>query len=831
MALPLNNLVEQMSQLDTARNVVLGDSALYPQIVQGILPIIGAKARIELRRWGAEFLSETFASPALAQQPKQKLSAQVIQTLWELLENPDEDASVIRGVIQTAASIYPLVFRTIIDNPNESALWEKMTAIKQNILKRWDTASNSIKVCCIKFVQKVVQVQTTGVISDPRRPEQNETSLSLVPRNHPLIPLPNLEAEASGLLDRLLNVFYENSSDPILVNATLNCLPIMIRTRQSISSKIVNAILNFNPLKQANSPMTPTIRVNIKSMERTTRALLLNIMKRNPNHPLTSRIQQYLERLAQSRNDIFDEASKKRALPSEPTDLVDSAKRARLGVDTPPQLKIPPMPPGPTSFAQLFTLTDDVGLTSFDVKQLPADLIVKITIPVLSRVDAEALDQAIVAVRSRYLTLSKKQIFERQASKLPAPTAAAIAAVEEDDDYEPEYQPMDIPAETQVPGPSAAENEDLPPDLVALGPFVLPKPPPLSGAEAAEIGKGAIERVFSMISALEQPSKVLKGTQKPGFGRLAASSLDRDSWLVLLTRLATRASTGFEVDEADEIIKTDSGRQSLSNHRISMADGIREMLYRYVLEDFRVRINVAISWMNEEWYNDQIQLKYATSEGNGDHGVIVPRHYEKWVMRLLEGILPYLDARDKVLIRFLSEIPELGPELVQKTKSLANDPERVTLCVQALHYLVLVRPPAREICLDALQDLYAKVEEARPLVSKVLLKWRPHVIPKQEDPTSKPNPTPTTETLRTATPFTEKGESAPFNPATVSGVNTSNGVKSEPGAAGNVDAQNQDLKREPESMSNSTLSGTQQQEMKGTDDTAAPSSTATPVPG
>lgn len=117
MALPLNNLVEQMSQLDTARNVVLGDSALYPQIVQGILPIIGAKARIELRRWGAEFLSETFASPALAQQPKQKLSAQVIQTLWELLENPDEDASVIRGVIQTAASIYPLVFRTMYVEP------------------------------------------------------------------------------------------------------------------------------------------------------------------------------------------------------------------------------------------------------------------------------------------------------------------------------------------------------------------------------------------------------------------------------------------------------------------------------------------------------------------------------------------------------------------------------------------------------------------------------------------------------------------------------------------------------------------------------------------
>ncbi|PGH00404.1 symplekin [Blastomyces parvus] len=828
MALPFDNLAEQMSQLDTARNVVLGDAALYPQIVQGILPIIGAKARLELRRWGADFLAETFASPALAQQPKQRLSVQVIQTLRELLENPDEDASVVRGVIQTAASIYPLVFRTIIDNPDESTLWEKMTDIKQNILKRWDTASNNIKVCCIKFVQKVVQVQTTGVISDPRRPEQNETSLSIVPRNHPLIPLPNLEAEASGLLDRLLNVFYENSSDPILVNATLNCLPILIRTRQSISSKIVNAILDFNPLKQANAPMTPTIRVNIKSMERTTRALLINLMKRNPNHPLASRIQQYLERLAQSRNDIFEDASKKRALPTEATDLVDSAKRARLGVETPPQLKIPPMPPGPNSFAQLFTLTDDVGLTSFDVKQLPADLIVKITVPVLSRVDPEALDQAIGAVRSRYLTLSKKHIFERQASQPAAPSAAA--GVEEEDEYEPEYQPMDIPAAIQAPeGTSAAENEEFQPDLVALGPFVLPQPPPLSVAEAAAIGKGAVERVFSMISTLEQPPKALKGSEKPGFGRLAASSFDRDSWLVLLTRLATRASAGLDVDETDQLIKTEGSHPSLSNQRISMADGIREMLYRYVVEDFRVRINAAIAWMNEEWYNDQIRLKYAASEGKGEHDVNVPKHYDKWVMRLLEGILPYLDARDKVLIRFLSEIPELNPKLVQKTKTLANDPERVTLCVQALHYLVLVRPPARNLCLDALQDLYTKVEEARPLITKILLKWRPHALPKQEDSTSKLNPM-SIQTPPTATPSTEQGQSAHLNPTPVAGGSASNGVKSEP-VTDTADGQNLHLKPEPESIPNSTLVGTQQQEMKLSDDMAASSSTATPAPG
>ena len=43
-----------------------------------------------------------------------------------------------------------------------------MASIKSNILKRWDTAPVGVRVCCIKFVQKVVQVQTPGVIADPR---------------------------------------------------------------------------------------------------------------------------------------------------------------------------------------------------------------------------------------------------------------------------------------------------------------------------------------------------------------------------------------------------------------------------------------------------------------------------------------------------------------------------------------------------------------------------------------------------------------------------------------------------------------------------------------
>ncbi len=105
------SLEDQLVQLAAARNLILSDAAFYPQIVQGILPIIGPESRLELRRWGADFLAETFASPSLEEQQKQQLSLKVLQTLKELLEMPAEDALVVKGVVQAAASIYPLVFR------------------------------------------------------------------------------------------------------------------------------------------------------------------------------------------------------------------------------------------------------------------------------------------------------------------------------------------------------------------------------------------------------------------------------------------------------------------------------------------------------------------------------------------------------------------------------------------------------------------------------------------------------------------------------------------------------------------------------------------------
>ncbi|KIW22939.1 uncharacterized protein PV07_11182 [Cladophialophora immunda] len=713
MAGSTSSAAEMISQLEAARKLALSDPQVYNQVLPGILPIVGPSAHVEVRRWGADFLAEAFASPSFPNPQKEQLSSDVLPTLRAMLETPGEDPAVIKSVIQAAASLYPLVFRRVISHPTETALWQEMSRMKLNILQRMDSAPIAVRVCCIKFVQKVVQIETPGLISDPRRPEQNEISMALVPRTHPVLQPPNLEAEASGLLDRLLSVFQETPMDPILVDATLNCLPVLIRTRPSISTKIVSAILNFNPLKQANAPMTPRLMVIVRSMERTTRALLRWALRAVPNHPLEQKIQAYLMRLQQSRSALFAEPTAQKR-PAEPTDGLDDAKRQRLTAGI---RKFPPMPPPPNTYSHLFTLTEDTSLQQFDVTLLPADIVSTVTAVFLQHVDSNSLDGAIDAVRSRYNHLQKVN----QPTPIPEVPMLGPTGIDDEDDYDPEFV---TGTEPMVESTTERALEELAQPAIELGPFELPKPPPLTGAEVETLSDQTVGHVFQLVASLEAAGHS-HTKQQLGLNRIAASGNDRDSWATILMRLATRAPAGLDElanalneDDADasmQLIKSEDAEETAN-----VANRIRQTLFMYVLEDFRPRLNMAISWLTEEWYADKMAAK-THPELNS-----LP-NYTRWAHRLIDRLLPYLDARDKnLLIRFLSEIPSIDREILSRVKSLARDPERINMCILAMQYLLLMRPPVRDMVLDTIEVIWTEGDDqARGATSKVLARWRP----------------------------------------------------------------------------------------------------------
>ena len=373
-----------------------------------------------------------------------------------------------------------------------------------------------------------------------------------------------------------------------------------------------------------------------------------------------------MDRLARIRLDVFDEGSRKRGPPNEPTDGLDSNKRRRLGAELPERPEPDPLPPGPVSLGQLFTLTKDPALATFDVTSLTLDIMVRIIPPVLVHIDQQALDQALNHVRARLVSLNK-----------PPPQALG----DDEEDYEPDFEPSED-REQIINKADALAPEDslLSPSEVALGPFKLPQPPPLSTEDTMQIGKGTISRVFSMMNVLED-APVAK-QQRSGLNRLAGSNYDKEAWTTVITRLATRASAGLDHDNGDDEDSKATVEKQVAGP--SLSDGIRETLWKFIIEDFRSRIPVAIAWLNEEWYNDQIQKQSSKHQKKGVTPPKPKQHYEKWVLKVLDGIVPYLDAKDKHLIRFLSEIPEVNADVLIRVKGLARDPERVQLAVNSL---------------------------------------------------------------------------------------------------------------------------------------------------
>ena len=375
------------------------------------------------------------------------------------------------------------------------------------------------------------------------------------------------------------------------------------------------------------------------------------------------------------RLEAFDEGSKKRG-PPEPTDGLDNAKRARLAPDVNGRENVPPLPPGPVSVAQLYTLTTDAALKSFDVSAIPIDLVVKITMPVLQRIDSEQLDESINAIRARILELGRRDA--PQAPEL-IPTVPAFEDDEEGDDYEPmlEFEPKQDTEQVlnqldMSPVDTARESNEI-----ALGLFRLPQPPPLAYDEAEKLGKGCISRVFDMMSKLEEPAKA----PKPGLNRLAGSRFDREAWITIIARLATRANpeqiSGEEHEEDDKARQIDRGGEGLG-------DGIRQTLWKYIVDDFRHRIDTAIAWLNEEWYNDRVRQLGSKENGMVSTDSPLKGNYERCVLKILDAIIPYLDANDKILVRFLGEIPEVSETVLARIKAMANDPDRVVLTVKAI---------------------------------------------------------------------------------------------------------------------------------------------------
>lgn len=102
---------EQLAELNRFREYALRDANHYPNIIAYVVRCAGPASSLELRKWGADFLAEAFASPTLSPDRKQLLALKLLTTFKAYLDDSNQDAGVLRSVVQVLTNVYPYVFR------------------------------------------------------------------------------------------------------------------------------------------------------------------------------------------------------------------------------------------------------------------------------------------------------------------------------------------------------------------------------------------------------------------------------------------------------------------------------------------------------------------------------------------------------------------------------------------------------------------------------------------------------------------------------------------------------------------------------------------------
>lgn len=62
-----------------------------------------------------------------------------------------------------AISLTMYLPKNSINNSYDTTTWERITAIKSRIFQLWSGEIPGVKICCIKFAQRVVLAQTVSI--------------------------------------------------------------------------------------------------------------------------------------------------------------------------------------------------------------------------------------------------------------------------------------------------------------------------------------------------------------------------------------------------------------------------------------------------------------------------------------------------------------------------------------------------------------------------------------------------------------------------------------------------------------------------------------------
>ncbi|KAK7030720.1 mitogen-activated protein kinase [Favolaschia claudopus] len=691
-----------------------------------------------LKTWVIDLLHFAICRAPLSIEQRTQLASQTLDTLAQLLDDPNP--AIVKVVVSCLTTVYPLLFRLLCTNHSNPSAWNTLSTCKARIIEfAWaPTTSSGVRLSSMKFVQRAILLQTRG-IADPRLQNKNDPNTSSCPVNHPFISAAKLEAEGQHLLENVITLLY-TSSNTDLLTAMINSWANLTKLRPPVVPAVLTAVCMWTPETSAIKGLSAS---RIKSVEKALRILLHHISRSSNNAPYAPQIQEFMVRQAHRMEEAAIEEKKRKALLA--SGVPDSRKRPVPGfAERPPEPKRPKLEPDTSAVSTSF-------LATFDFTSLPASLITDLIVANIEAFSESDLRGLVDAYRQSHglpasapapaptrdppptipvgprasKPIPKGPAADRISTPDPQPVAPVVKEepvdplqmdIDQDElEYEPDKLNEELSGDNGVGGGGlgAIDIDSVLANNMQLLDFKLPSPKELSDEDRASLVRNSVARIWNGSEDLKSSGEAL-----PPDSTQAGGHSPGEMWMLLIVRMVTRVvyPPPSSPEEGDD--------SALVNDFYDKRDRLRHTLCEYIMSDFPARIRLATTWMNEEWYNDRIQLE-ADPEWRPN--------YDTWLNQIVASYQTLLDGKDRTFSRFLLDLPAVPEDVLGLLRELCvdtNSPDRMQVGFVTLRGLVTQRPSLRAEALNVLLELTTHSDKkTRGAAINTVKIWVPNTQP------------------------------------------------------------------------------------------------------
>ncbi|KAH8383214.1 hypothetical protein KR009_007345 [Drosophila setifemur] len=602
----------------------------------------------------------------------------------------DNSAQVIKRVIQACGSIYKngLQYLCNLPEPGDSAeqAWNILSLIKAQILDMIDNENDGIRTNAIKYLEGIIIIQSYADEDSLKR--EGDFSLSDVPEQCKLFRRQKLQEEANNIFDIMLQFHGTTHISSVNLIACTSSLCTVAKMRPVFMGAVVEAF------KQLNANLPPTLTDSqVSSVRKSLKMQLQTLLKNRAAFEFSATIRGMLMDLGSSTNEI------QKLIPK--MDKQEMARRQKRILENAAQ-----------SLAKRARLASEQR-----EQEMSREM----------ELDTEELErqkQKSTRVNEKFLTehlRTPETVVSLVVEFLPSLPAQAPQQFL--DEYTPIRQ-MSLPQ--QVSNISRMFGEQLTDKRLGPGAATFSREPPMKVKQVKEVTANEPEPMEVDEESARKLSEEELQRKEEATKKLRETMERAKGEQTVIERMKERAKT-LKLQEITkpfsrnlkEKFLTEAVRRILNSERqcikggvasrrrklvtviaATFPDNVRYGIMEFIMEDVKQRIDLAFSWLFEEYSLLQgfTRHTYVKTENRPDHA------YNELLNQLILGIGERCELKDKIILlrRVYLEAPILPEDAIGHLVQLSLVDEFTQHGLELIKELAVLRPPRKNRFVRAL---------------------------------------------------------------------------------------------------------------------------------